>query len=72
MRRDSMRYENASEVAGMRPIFQPSLVNGPFADPALFVDVLFERRAFRAAVYWDLKAHLEHGRQPARRQIEAM
>ena len=29
----------------MRPIFQPSLVNGPFADPALFVDVLFERRA---------------------------
>jgi len=30
----------------MRPIFQPHLVNGPFADPALFVDVLFERRAF--------------------------
>ena len=29
----------------MRPIFQPCLVNGPFADPALFVDVLFERRA---------------------------
>jgi hypothetical protein len=29
----------------MRPIFQPSLVNGPLADPALFVDVLFERRA---------------------------
>jgi len=29
----------------MRPILQPSLVNGPFADPALFVDVLFERRA---------------------------
>jgi len=29
----------------MRPIFQPRLVNGPFADPALFVDVLFERRA---------------------------
>ncbi len=27
----------------MRPIFQPCLVNGPFADPALFVDVLFER-----------------------------
>src|SRR5512143_4143396 len=45
MRRDSVRYENASEVAGMRPIFQPSLVNGPFGDPALFVDVLFERRA---------------------------
>ena len=29
----------------MRPIFQPRLVNGPFGDPALFVDVLFERRA---------------------------
>ena len=29
----------------MRPIFQPCLVNGPFDDPALFVDVLFERRA---------------------------
>ena len=33
------------ETAGMRPTFQPCLVNGPFADPALFVDVLFERRA---------------------------
>ena len=29
----------------MRPIFQPRLVNGPFGDPALFVDMLFERRA---------------------------
>jgi ribonuclease Z len=29
----------------MRPIFQPRLVNGPFGDPALYVDVLFERRA---------------------------
>jgi ribonuclease Z len=29
----------------MRPIFQPRLVNGPFGDPALFVDILFERRA---------------------------
>jgi ribonuclease Z len=29
----------------MRPIFQPRLVNGSFGDPALFVDVLFERRA---------------------------
>lgn len=29
----------------MRPIFQPSLVNGPFDDPALYVDLLFERRA---------------------------
>jgi ribonuclease Z len=29
----------------MRPIFQPRLVNGPRGDPALFVDVLFERRA---------------------------
>jgi len=45
MRRDSARSKNAAEVAGMRSIFQPRLVNGPFADPALFVDVLFERRA---------------------------
>jgi ribonuclease Z len=29
----------------MRPIFQPRLVNGPFGDPALFVDIVFERRA---------------------------
>ena len=29
----------------MRPIFQPRLVNGPCGDPALFVDMLFERRA---------------------------
>ena len=29
----------------MRPIFQPRLVNGPFGDPALYVDMLFERRA---------------------------
>jgi len=29
----------------MRPIFQPWLVNGPFGDPALFLDILFERRA---------------------------
>jgi ribonuclease Z len=45
MCRDSARSKNATEVAGMRPIFQPHLVNGPFDDPALFVDVLFERRA---------------------------
>jgi len=29
----------------VRPIFQSRLVNGPFGDPALFVDILFERRA---------------------------
>jgi ribonuclease Z len=29
----------------MRPIFQPSLVDGAFGDPALFVDIVFERRA---------------------------
>ena len=29
----------------MRPIFQPRLVNGASGDPALLVDILFERRA---------------------------
>ena len=29
----------------MRPIFQPTLVNGAFGDPGLYVDFLFERRA---------------------------
>ncbi len=29
----------------MKPQFLPNLVNGPFGDPAVFVDFLFERRA---------------------------
>lgn len=29
----------------MKPQFHPTLVNGPFGDPAVFVDFLFERRA---------------------------
>lgn len=29
----------------MKPVFHPSLVNGPFGDPATFLDFLFERRA---------------------------
>jgi ribonuclease Z len=29
----------------MTPQFHPSLVNGPFDDPAVYVDFLFERRA---------------------------
>jgi ribonuclease Z len=39
-----VRFAGAN-IPGMRPIFQPRLVNGPFGDPALFVDILFERRA---------------------------
>lgn len=29
----------------MRPILQPALVNPPFGDPGLYVDILFDRRA---------------------------
>ncbi|MGD8644064.1 MAG: MBL fold metallo-hydrolase [Chromatiales bacterium] len=29
----------------MKPLFQASMLNGPFEDPVLFVDFLFERRA---------------------------
>ncbi|MDQ2696070.1 MAG: MBL fold metallo-hydrolase [Pseudomonadota bacterium] len=29
----------------MKPLFQPVMVNGPFADPVLYLDFLFERRA---------------------------
>src|SRR5450759_1947688 len=29
----------------MRPIITPELVNGPFGDPALYLDFRFERRA---------------------------
>lgn len=29
----------------MKPQFHPTLVNGPFGDPAVFVDFLYERRA---------------------------
>jgi len=31
--------------AAMRPLLHPSLVNGRFGDPALFVETLFEKRA---------------------------
>ena len=30
----------------MRPLFHPALVNGPFGDPGLYVECLFEKRAF--------------------------
>src|SRR5512135_859211 len=29
----------------MKPLFHPVLVNGPFGDPAVYVDFLFEKRA---------------------------
>ncbi len=29
----------------MRPLFHPSLVNGPFGDPGIYIDFLFDRRA---------------------------
>jgi len=29
----------------MKPLFHPSLANGPFEDPALYIDFLFEKRA---------------------------
>jgi ribonuclease Z len=31
----------------MKPLFHPRLINGPFEDPGVFVDCLFERRAIQ-------------------------
>jgi ribonuclease Z len=41
-----MRDAFVARLTPMRPMFQPELVNGPSGDPGLFVDFLFERRAF--------------------------
>ena len=30
----------------MRPVLKPSLVNGRYGDPALYIEAMFERRAF--------------------------
>lgn len=54
----------------MRPVFQPRQANGPFGDPALFVDVLFERRALlfglgELARYDDRDAELRAGARAA-------
>jgi len=40
-----LRKAAAIIAAGMRPIITPELVNGPFGDPALYLDFRFERRA---------------------------
>ena len=35
---------NAGREQPMRPLFHPSLVNGRYGDPAVYVETLFERR----------------------------
>jgi hypothetical protein len=40
-----MREILAAERTAMRPIFHPSLVNGRFADPTVYVETLFEKHS---------------------------
>ena len=41
-----MKIENISDnYNSMTPCFHPKLVNGPFQDPALYIDFLYQRRA---------------------------
>ena len=40
-----MPHNVQPELAAMRPIFRPELVNDPFGDPGLYVDFKFEKRA---------------------------
>jgi len=41
----SLPTEPIASASDMRPAFQPYMVNGPFDDPVLYVDFLFEKRA---------------------------
>src|SRR5699024_9533709 len=44
-RNDGYSDRNLPHTPLMRPRFYPTLVNGRWGDPALFVDLLMERRA---------------------------
>lgn len=43
--RSVIHLEDVRSIGAMRPHLHPTLVNGPFGDPAVYVDFLHERRA---------------------------